>query len=306
MSIRPWPRSSEEGPMSIRKLFSTISGLAVLPMLVMLANAQMTDQAAREQARDVVRSELHSTVNFKANQFLSVQRDETLEQILAAVVARPPSWPEFIYRVSQEGEEFKEAIKASPAGHEIRENTVVHHIVMDGDPMHIVAISSADGSIYGGQERALRYDRWVLAEWSSWGGKAVLDKYGREYFTALRKRRTHYPKYKQKYSESPVIRPNRRVLAARENGRKGGIVRAAHYSPARLQAMARAGGIATRNRYGSEFYRRIRKLRKQYWKGYVTKKRKERLRQWAIREAEAEKNPGLAAIWLAQAKALGD
>ena len=134
--------------MSIRKLFSTISGLAVLPMLVMLANAQMTDQAAREQARDVVRSELHSTVNFKANQFLSVQRDEALEQILAAVVARPPSWPEFIYRVSQEGDEFKEATKASPAGHEIRENTVVHHIVMDGDPMHIVAISSADGNIY--------------------------------------------------------------------------------------------------------------------------------------------------------------
>jgi hypothetical protein len=134
--------------MNIRKLSSTIFGLATLPMLLVPANAQVTDQAAREQARDVVRSELHSTVNFKANQFLSVQRDEVLEQILAAVVARPPSWPEFIYRVSQEGDEFKEATKASPAGHEIRENTVVHHIVMDGDPMHIVAISSADGSIY--------------------------------------------------------------------------------------------------------------------------------------------------------------
>jgi hypothetical protein len=154
--------------MSIRKLFSTISGLAVLPMLVMLANAQMTDQTAREQARDVVRSELHSTVNFKANQFLSVQKDEALEQILAAVVARPPSWPEFIYRVSQEGDEFKEATKASPAGHEIRENTVVHHIVMDGDPMHIVAISSADGGIYrihgfGLAESLTEFERLITA-----------------------------------------------------------------------------------------------------------------------------------------------
>lgn len=114
----------------------------------LLVNTQMTDQAARDQARDVVRSKLHSTVNFKADQFLSVQRDEALEQRLAAVVARPPSWPVFIYRVSQEGDEFKEATKASPTGHEIRENTVVHHIVMDGDPMHIVAISSADGGVY--------------------------------------------------------------------------------------------------------------------------------------------------------------
>ena len=56
--------------------------------------------------------------------------------------------------------------------------------------------------------------------------------------------------------------------------------------------MARAGGIATRNRYGSQFYREIRKLRRTYWKGYMTKKTKERLRQWAMREAKAEKEPG--------------
>jgi hypothetical protein len=153
--------------LSSQKLFSTIFGLiaSASPLFV---NAQMTDQAAREQARDVVRSELHSTVNFKADQFLSVQRDEALEQRLAAVVARPPSWPEFIYRVSQEGDEFKEATKASPTGHEIRENTVVHHIVMDGDPMHIVAISSADGSVYrihgfGRAESLAEFERLITS-----------------------------------------------------------------------------------------------------------------------------------------------
>ena len=65
--------------------------------------------------------------------------------------------------------------------------------------------------------------------------------------------------------------------------------------------MARAGGIATRDRYGSQFYRDIRKLRKTYWAGYITKRTKERLRQWALREAKAEKNPALAAIWRVQA-----
>ena len=160
-------------------------------------------------------------------------------------------------------------------------------------------IAARQNGSYGGQERAARHDHWVLAEWSSRGGKAVLEKYGREYFIELRKRRTHYPKY----SESPLIQPTPRVLAARINGRKGGIRRANYYSKACLQAMARAGGIATRNRYGSEFYRQIRKLRKTYWTGYTTKKTKERLRQWALREAKTEKNPALAAIWRVQATA---
>ena len=159
-------------------------------------------------------------------------------------------------------------------------------------------IAARTNGSYGGQERAARHDHWVLAEWSSRGGKAVLEKYGREYFTELRKRRTRYPKY----SESPVIRPNWRLLAARANGRKGGIRRATYYSPACLQTMAREGGIATRNRYGSEFYRAIRKLRKTYYKGYITKRTKERLRQWAMREAKEEKSPALAAIWQAEAK----
>ena len=67
-------------------------------------------------------------------------------------------------------------------------------------------------------------------------------------------------------------------------------------------SLARTGGIATRDRYGSEFYRAIRKLRKTYYKGYITKRTKERLRQWAIREAKEEKSPALAALWQAEAK----
>ena len=41
--------------MSMRKLFSTIFGIAVLSTLLMPANAQVTDQAAREQAGNIVR-----------------------------------------------------------------------------------------------------------------------------------------------------------------------------------------------------------------------------------------------------------
>jgi hypothetical protein len=116
--------------MSIRKLFSTIFGMALLSMLAVPANAQMTDQAAREQAREAVRSQPH----LEASKFLQVQKNEMLEQLLAGVVARP-SWLELIYKVSEEGDEIKE-------------HAVVHHIVTDGDPTFTVAINPASGSLY--------------------------------------------------------------------------------------------------------------------------------------------------------------
>jgi len=148
--------------MSIQKVFSTIFGLTVLATTVALANAQVTDQAAREQARNTVRSQLH----LRPDQFLGVQRDETLEQSLALAVGRVGS--AFIYRASPSGDEIKEATKASPSGNEIRENTVVHHIVMDGDPMHIIAISSADGTIYrihgfGHSESLAEFNKLITA-----------------------------------------------------------------------------------------------------------------------------------------------
>jgi len=118
----------------MRKLFSTIFGMAVMSTLVVLANAQMTEQAAREQASNTVRSELHSTVHFRSDQFLGVQRDEELEQSLAIAVGGRAG-ARFIYRVS-------------PAGYEIRENTVAYHVWTDVDVVFIVAISPADGTTY--------------------------------------------------------------------------------------------------------------------------------------------------------------
>jgi len=63
-------------------------------------------------------------------------------------------------------------------------------------------ISSRENARYGGLERFSRYDDVILSEWSSRGGKAVLGKYGHEYFVALRKRRKTYPKY-SKHSGPP-------------------------------------------------------------------------------------------------------
>jgi len=148
-------------------------------------------------------------------------------------------------------------------------------------------IAARKNGSYGGQERAVRYDHVIRAEWASWGGQAVLAKYGREYFKELRKRRTHY----FKYSESPVIRPNWRVLAAKRNGSRGGMRRAELYSPESLQDMARLGGISTRNRYGNEFYREIRRLRKYYLKNYVTQKTKQKWRHMVVDLYKAESNP---------------
>jgi hypothetical protein len=116
--------------MSMRKAFSTIFGMAALSMLVLPTSAQMADPAAREQASNAVRSQLH----LRPDQFLGVQRDENLEQLLAIVAGRSGGL-EFIYQVSQ-------------AGDEVKENAVVHHIFTDADPTYVVAVSPADGDVY--------------------------------------------------------------------------------------------------------------------------------------------------------------
>jgi hypothetical protein len=117
-------------PMNIRNYILTIFGLAVLPILIFPAHAQMSDQGAREQGRDAIRSHMH----FEPSKFLQVQKNGMLEQLLAEMVARP-SWSELIYNVSEEG-------------NEIKEHTVIHHIVMDGDPTFTIAINPASGNLY--------------------------------------------------------------------------------------------------------------------------------------------------------------
>jgi len=118
--------------MSIRKLFSTIFGIALLA-LAAWAHAQVSEQAAREQASSAVRTELHSKLNFKPDRFLGMQRDEELEQSLALAVGGRAGL--FIYKVS-------------PTGYEIRENTVVYHAWSDFDVVFIVGVNPADGSTY--------------------------------------------------------------------------------------------------------------------------------------------------------------
>ena len=134
-----------------------------------------------------------------------------------------------------------------------------------------VATARRNGS-YGGRVRASRHDPAILCEWSSRGGKAVLEKYGREYFKGLRRRRKRYPK-----QSVVVAQTSPRVVAARKNGQRGGLARAEKHDAAELKGWARMGGLATRSRHGPNFFRGIRKLRKQYRKGYVTRKTKKRL-----------------------------
>ncbi|HLW82959.1 MAG TPA: hypothetical protein VKS20_13060 [Candidatus Acidoferrales bacterium] len=120
--------------MSVRTLFSTVFGLAVLASPLALANAQISEQVARSQAGNIVRLELRSTVNFKADQFLGVQRDEEMEQTLG-VAAGGQAGLTFIYKVS-------------PEGVELRENAIVYHTWTDIDPVFIVVINPRDGRAY--------------------------------------------------------------------------------------------------------------------------------------------------------------
>ena len=162
-------------------------------------------------------------------------------------------------------------------------------------------IAARENGSEGGRKRASVYSGDVLSEWASHGGKTVLAKYGSDYFAGLRKRRRNYPKQ----NESPVIQPNWRKIMARENGQKGGLTRAARYSPECFREWGRLGGIGTRARYGKKFYREIRKERKYYKKGYLTRKTKMRLRKKYDRlasKASKENNSAIAELWKSVAK----
>lgn len=120
--------------MSRRKLIFAILAMT-LSAFLLPANAQMSEEAAREQARGTVLSELRSTLNVKPDQFLGVQRDQELEQSLAVATVGWRAGPVFIYRIRE-------------TGIEVRENAVINHLSMDADFMYIVAVRSADGSTY--------------------------------------------------------------------------------------------------------------------------------------------------------------
>jgi hypothetical protein len=162
-------------------------------------------------------------------------------------------------------------------------------------------IAARENGSEGGRKRASVYSGDVLSEWASHGGKAVLAKYGADYFAELRKRRKNYPKQ----NESPVVQPNWRKIQAWEKGQKGGLARAARYSPECFREWGRIGGIETRTRYGKKFYGEIRKKRKYYKKGYLTRKTKVRLRKKYERlagKASKENSPAIAGLWKVAAK----
>ena len=153
----------------------------------------------------------------------------------------------------------------------------------------------------GGEERARRFadQPELMKEWSSWGGKAVLEKYGREHFAEIRKLRQDYPRH---CPDPPEAKRFRRSIAAQGNGRKGGLVRAELYGADHRREWGRLGGLATKNLYGSDFFRTIRQRRTTYYKGYMTKKTKIRLRTEALKNAKAEENWAIAELWRAVAR----
>lgn len=56
----------------------------------------------------------------------------------------------------------------------------------------VTAFNAPYRSTFGGFARACKYDPFILSEWAAMGGRAVLQKYGREHFVEMRKRRKTY------------------------------------------------------------------------------------------------------------------
>ena len=68
---------------------------------------------------------------------------------------------------------------------------------------------------------------------------------------------------RQFMAEDPVKKVNRRSLANRENGRKGGMATADKYTAEWRIARSRKGGETTRDMYSVDFYRHINEQRRQ-------------------------------------------
>jgi hypothetical protein len=152
----------------------------------------------------------------------------------------------------------------------------------------------------GGFRRAEYYDTEILSEWAANGGRAVLAKYGRDHFVELRKRRKNRRTDEITREERDAYEASMlatRLMSARRNGQKGGLARRALYGAQQRSEWARQGGIATRARYGKEYYREIRKKRKKYLKGYLTRKTKERLGETYRRiVSELAEDPHVASL----------
>src|SRR5204863_7383376 len=100
------------------------------------------------------------------------------------------------------------------------------------------AAAQENGS-QGGFKRAEYYGPEVLSEWAAAGGKAVLAKYGREYFVELRKRRMTCSNDIERREAFENAQAEARTLARKRNAQKGGLKRGKLYSPAQRSNWAR-------------------------------------------------------------------
>jgi len=86
-------------------------------------------------ARDVASKLIRAKRTILPDELLRVQRDETLELALSMAVWKVDT-PAFIYRATKEGEEI------------VGPDTIRHHIVMDSDTTHVIAVRVSDGEPY--------------------------------------------------------------------------------------------------------------------------------------------------------------
>lgn len=116
--------------MKIKNMLITAVMLEALVIFGTSANSQVSEQSARDKALSVA----HVQLGLSFEVFLDIHRDEALEEELASVVGGL-NGSEFIYRVSQ-------------AGDEIKDHVVIHHIFMDSDSAYWIAVNPVDGSVY--------------------------------------------------------------------------------------------------------------------------------------------------------------
>jgi hypothetical protein len=137
-----------------RKLPTLFIGIGLIAGLAASANAQVTEQAAREKAKSIVQARLEAGPEhfLDDRKFLDVQRQENLEEELAEIVGGSAGL-DYIYKVSEFGVEIKD--------HEI-----IYHTFFDVDPTYHVVVSRTDGAAYrvqGFSDSMAEFNRLIAA-----------------------------------------------------------------------------------------------------------------------------------------------
>ena len=109
--------------------------------LVAIYAAPLLAQTSEQDLRDRVSNMIRAQLQLGPDQFLSVQRDESMVRLGA-----------FIFRVSRAGEEIK--------GH-----SIIHHIFTDADPVFLVAVDEGGAMyrVHGFHDSESEFNRLVVA-----------------------------------------------------------------------------------------------------------------------------------------------